>query len=106
VSWKPLICLSLDLWEGLVASLWVKDSEVYNEIIQLGAPPVQALEFSENLPTYWGDQTFIGAPAYIGASILFLFVLALFLTEGKTKWWIIAGSILALLLSWEITFLY
>jgi hypothetical protein len=81
-----------------------KDSEVYNEIIQLGASPVQALEFSENLPTYWGDQTFIGAPAYIGASILFLFVLALFLIKGKTKWWIIAGSILALLLSWGDNF--
>jgi len=81
-----------------------KDSEVYNEIIQLGASPVQALEFSKNLPTYWGDQTFIGAPAYIGASVLFLFVLALFLIKGKTKWWIVTGSILALLLSWGDNF--
>jgi hypothetical protein len=81
-----------------------KDSEVYSEIIQLGASPVQALEFSQNLPTYWGNQTFIGAPAYIGASVLFLFVLALFLIKGKTKWWIVAGSILALLLSWGDNF--
>lgn len=81
-----------------------KDSEVYKEIIQLGAAPAQALEFSKNLPTYWGDQTFIGAPAYIGASVIFLFVLALFLAKGKTKWWLIAGSILALLLSWGDNF--
>ncbi|MBZ9788101.1 YfhO family protein [Psychroflexus sp. CAK57W] len=81
-----------------------KDSEVYKEIIQMGASPVQALEFSKNLPTYWGDQTFIGAPAYIGASVIFLFVLALFLTKGRTKWWLVAGSILALLLSWGDNF--
>ena len=81
-----------------------KDSEVYKELIQMGASPVQALEFSKNLPTYWGDQTFIGAPAYIGASVIFLFVLALFLTKGKTKWWLVGGSVLTLLLSWGDNF--
>lgn len=81
-----------------------KDSEVYNEIIKLGASPAQALEFSKNLPAYWGDQTFIGAPAYIGASVIFLFVLALFLTKGRLKWWLVGGSILALLLSWGDNF--
>jgi hypothetical protein len=81
-----------------------KDSEVYGELIQIGASPAQALDFSKNLPTYWGDQTFIGAPAYIGASVIFLFVFALFLTKGKKKWWLVAGSILALLLSWGDNF--
>lgn len=81
-----------------------ENSEVYAELIQMGANRTQALDFSENLPTYWGDQTFIGAPAYIGASVIFLFVLALFLTKGRTKWWIVAGSILALLLSWGDNF--
>lgn len=81
-----------------------KDSEVYGELIQMGASPAQALDFSKNLPTYWGDQTFIGAPAYIGACVIFLFVLGLFLTKGKKKWWLIAGSILALLLSWGDNF--
>ncbi|MFN2261360.1 MAG: YfhO family protein [Psychroflexus sp.] len=81
-----------------------KDAESYQEIINLGASPQQALDFSKNLPTYWGDQTFIGAPAYIGASVIFLFVLGLFLVRGKKKWWIVAGSILALLLSWGDNF--
>ncbi|WP_127845166.1 YfhO family protein [Psychroflexus aestuariivivens] len=76
-----------------------KDSEVYQEILNLGATPQQALDFAKNSPTYWGEQTFIGAPAYIGASVIFLFVLGLFLVRGKRKWWIVAGSILAFLLS-------
>ena len=81
-----------------------QDSEVYSELIQMGAQPGQALEFSQNLPTYWGNQTFIGAPAYIGATVIFLFVLALFLIKRKTKWWLVAGTVLALLLSWGDNF--
>ncbi|MDT0690533.1 YfhO family protein [Salegentibacter sp. F188] len=77
-----------------------KDSEVYNAIMGLGASPAQAADFAENAPTYWGDQPYVGAPAYIGASVLFLFVFALFLIRGRLKWWIVGGSLLALLLSW------
>lgn len=80
------------------------DSEIYKELISLGASPVQAVQFAENAPTYWGDQTYIGAPAYIGATVIFLFVLALFLVRGRLKWWLVGGSILALMLSWGKNF--
>ncbi|MBW2960670.1 YfhO family protein [Mesonia aestuariivivens] len=77
-----------------------EDSELYNELLKIGASPQQALSFADSAPTYWGNQTFIGAPAYIGAVVIFLFVLALYLVKGRFKWWIVGGSILALLLSW------
>ena len=80
------------------------DSEVYKELITMGASPAQAQQFSQNLPTYWGDQTFIGAPAYIGAAVIYLFVLALFLTQGRIKWWILGGTFLTLALSWGDNF--
>jgi len=79
-------------------------SELYSELIRMGASPSQARDFAENAPTYWGKQPFVGAPAYIGASVLFLFVFALFLIKGRLKWWIVGGSILALLLSWGKNF--
>lgn len=81
-----------------------EDSNLYNELLKLGANPQQALDFADSAPTYWGNQTFIGAPAYIGAVVIFLFVLALFLVKGRFKWWIVGGSILALLLSWGDNF--
>ena len=81
-----------------------KDSELYNELLKMGASPQQAISFADSEPTYWGNQTFIGAPAYIGAVVIFLFVLALFLVKGRFKWWIVGGSILALLLSWGDNF--
>ncbi|WP_299554901.1 YfhO family protein [Seonamhaeicola sp.] len=55
---------------------------------------------SEEAPTYWGKQPIVEAPAYIGAVVLFLFVLALFLVKGRLKWWLVGGTILSLLLSY------
>jgi len=80
------------------------DSETYEELLQIGASPVQAKRFLDNTPLYWGDQPFVAAPAYIGAGVLALFILALFLIRSKFKTWIVAGSILALLLSWGDNF--
>lgn len=77
-----------------------EDSAMYKELLLLGATPSQAKDFASNAPTYWGDQPFVGAPAYIGATVLFLFVFALFLIRGRLKWWVVGGSVLALLLSW------
>ncbi|MCH4823265.1 YfhO family protein [Gramella lutea] len=81
-----------------------KDSNLYKALREIGASPVQAEGFTESAPTYWGDQPFVGAPAYIGASVIFLFVFALFLIRGRLKWWILGGSILALVLSWGKNF--
>ncbi|HET8838740.1 MAG TPA: YfhO family protein [Flavobacteriaceae bacterium] len=76
------------------------NSEVYQAIQKLGASPLQAKDFVKSAPTYWGNQPYVAAPAYIGATVLFLFVLALFLVRGRFKWWIVGGSLLALVLSW------
>lgn len=55
---------------------------------------------SEDAPTYWGQQPIVEAPAYVGAVVLFLFVLGLFLVKGRLKWWLVGGTILSLLLSY------
>lgn len=81
-----------------------KDSETYDELLKIGASPVQAKGFVESAPLYWGDQPFVAAPAYVGAGVLILFILALYLIRSRFKSWIIAGSILALVLSWGDNF--
>ncbi|MEH6536062.1 MAG: YfhO family protein [Psychroserpens sp.] len=77
-----------------------KDSEIYQFFRQIGATPTQALQEAQNSPTYWGEQTIVEAPAYIGAVVLFLFIFALFLVRGRLKWWLVGGTILSLLLSY------
>lgn len=77
-----------------------KDSASYDFFLSIGASPLQALEQTKQIPTYWGEQTIIEAPAYIGAIVIFLFVLALFLVKGRLKWWLVSGTVLSLLLSY------
>ncbi len=50
------------------------------------------------------QQPIVEAPAYVGAVILFLFVLGLFLVKGRLKWWLVGGTILSLLLSYGKNF--
>ena len=82
-----------------------KDSKVYQYFVNQGLPPTKALEIS-GLYLYWGPHPFSGpaAPAYVGAIIVFLFILGMFLVKGKSKWWLLSGVILSLLLSWGKNF--
>jgi len=80
------------------------ESAIYNQFIQMGASPSQAAQYAQQMPVYWGDQPYVAAPAYIGAVVIFLFVMALFIIKGKHKQWIVATSLLALMLSWGDNF--
>ncbi|MFC5195003.1 YfhO family protein [Bizionia hallyeonensis] len=77
-----------------------KDSATYDFYLTLGATPLQAMQEVKQTPTYWGNQTIVEAPAYVGAVVIFLFVLALFLVKGRLKWWLVGGTVLSLLLSY------
>jgi len=54
---------------------------------------------------YWGDQPFTSGPVYMGAILMFLFVLGLFIVEGYIKWWLLAAAILGIFLSWGRNFM-
>ncbi len=78
-----------------------EDSHVYNFMLNYGATADEAKQFTDNYAvTYWGDQPQVAAPAYIGAIIFFLFVLALYHDKRKIKYAFLAGAIFSLLLSW------
>ena len=53
---------------------------------------------------YWGDQPFTSGPVYVGAIIIFLFVLGMFVVSNSAKWWMLAATILSLLMSWGNNF--
>lgn len=80
------------------------NSSLYADLIQRGASPRQARQFVANIPTYWGDQPILEAPAYVGIVIVFLAVLALFLPTNPLRFWLILGIVISLLLSWGKNF--
>jgi hypothetical protein len=82
-----------------------EESEMYRYIINQGVPPYQAAQLVKQMPTYWGDQPIVAAPAYIGIVVFFFFVLALFLPQNKKiKYILLTGAIVSLLLSWGKNF--
>ena len=80
------------------------DSKLYEFVINQGASPSEAEDFVKNVPTYWGDQPIVAAPAYIGAIVFFLAVLALFHDKRKVKYAFAFGAVFSLLLSWGRNF--
>jgi len=56
-------------------------------------------EIAKGLPLYWGPQPFTAGPMYMGAITVFLFILGLLLYKGKEKWWLIVGTVIAVLMA-------
>lgn len=81
-----------------------KDSEAVKKMQRMfGISSTEAQQFTGQL-MYWSDQSYVAAPAYLGAVVVFLFVLGLFLVKGRLKKWVVIGGVLVLLLSWGKNF--
>ena len=59
----------------------------------------------QQLGQYWGNQPMTAGPVYVGAFVLMLFVLGLFIVKGPMKWALLAVTILSILLSWGRNFM-
>ncbi|HOZ29920.1 MAG TPA: YfhO family protein [Bacteroidales bacterium] len=59
-----------------------------------------AKEIVKTMPTYFGDLVQTSGPFYVGAFVVFLFVLGLFVVKGKVKWWLLTVTIVSIVLSW------
>lgn len=51
-------------------------------------------------PLYWGNQPGTSGPVYFGAIVVLLFLMGLLVSKGPERWWMLAASLLAILLSW------
>ena len=59
----------------------------------------------QQLGQYWGEQPGTSGPVYVGAFVLFLFILGLFIVKGPMKWALLIATILSILLSWGKNFM-
>ena len=59
----------------------------------------------QQLGQYWGNQPMTAGPVYVGAFVLMLFILGLFIVKGPLKWALLAVTILSVLLSWGRNFM-
>ena len=61
---------------------------------------IENLQSGSYINKYWGNQPFTSGPVYVGAVVMFLFVLALFFVKGPMKWGFLAAIVLSILLAW------
>ena len=58
-----------------------------------------------SFPQYFGDQPWTAGPVYVGAFVLFLFVLGCFIVKGPLKWALVGATLFSILLSWGKNFM-
>ncbi|MBR1463038.1 MAG: YfhO family protein [Prevotella sp.] len=63
------------------------------------------MQIYQQLGQYWGEQPGTSGPVYVGAFVVMLFVLGLFVVKGPMKWALLAATILSILLSWGRNFM-
>ncbi len=75
-----------------------------NETAMKKAKP-EYREYFGQFNQYWGDQPFTSGPVYVGAFVIFLFVLGIFIVKGWLKWSLVIVTALTILLSWGKNFM-
>ena len=75
-----------------------------NEKAMEKANPMYGSIYSQ-LGQYWGEQPGTSGPVYVGAFVMFLFILGLFIVKGPMKWALLAATVLSILLSWGKNFM-
>lgn len=80
-----------------------KNSDTYEALSRLDKN--FANNFIQHVNMYWGTQVSTSGPVYLGAIIVFLFVLGMFILNHRFKWWILAVSVMAIMLAWGKNFM-
>ena len=75
-----------------------------NETAMKHANPDYASIYDQ-IGQYWGEQPGTSGPVYVGAFVMLLFILGLFIVKGPVKWALLAATILSILLSWGKNFM-
>lgn len=75
-----------------------------SEIAMEKANPMYSGLYSQ-LSQYFGDQPMTSGPVYVGAFVLFLFVLGCFIVKGPLKWALIGATFFSIILSWGKNFM-
>ena len=75
-----------------------------NEDAMKKANPMYRGLYSQ-LGQYWGEQPGTSGPVYVGAFVMFLFILGCFIVKGPMKWALIVGTVFSIVLSWGKNFM-
>jgi len=87
-------------YKGGSSKPFSKDSETVKALRQKNAGNA-----ANQLTKYWGTQPGTDGPHYVGAIVMFLFVLGLTVLKGREKWWLLIATVLSVMLAWGKNFM-
>ena len=104
VSWSYGVDETMNLlipnYKGGSSRPFDRDSETVKALRQNNAA-----DYTNQMMKYWGTQPVTDGPHYMGAIVIFLFVLGLIVVKGREKWWLLAATVLSVMLSWGKNFM-
>jgi hypothetical protein len=104
---ETMTLLIPDFYGGSSSLKISENSKLISAMKENGVAPETIRQFSSQpLPFfYWGAQPFTSGPVYVGAIMIFLFVLGLVIVRGPMKWWLLSATILSIMLAWGHNFM-
>lgn len=77
-----------------------QNSDLEIALRQNNVPEAQIAQYTRGLLGYWGPQPFTSGPVYAGALVVFFFVLGILYADKRYTTWLIAATVLSIVLSW------
>jgi hypothetical protein len=103
-KWETMMLYIPHIYGGASGVYDGSESEVRELLSRNNVPKNEINQIERVYLGYWGDLPGTAGPAYVGAAIIFLFILALFTLDNKYKYWMIALVIFSIILSWGKNF--
>jgi hypothetical protein len=104
VDWSYGIDETMNLlilnYKGGSSKPFNKDSETVKALRQNNAG-----DAVNQITKYWGTQPMTEGPHYMGAIVIFFFVLGLIVVKGREKWWLLIATVLSIMLAWGKNFM-
>ncbi|MGI4863953.1 MAG: YfhO family protein [Janthinobacterium lividum] len=97
---ETMTLLVPNFYGGSSAMPLSKDSNMARELNTMGA----GTDMLDAMPTYWGNQSYVAGPVYVGVVVCFLFVLGLFVVDKRTRYWLLVGTLVSFILAWGKNF--
>lgn len=100
---EPLTLLIPNIFGGSSSDYLVanQESKTYEALVR--SDQQLANQLAPYTSAYWGSQPFT-SPYYAGAVVVFLFAIGIAFVEARYKWWLIAGVVLGIMLTWGKNF--
>ncbi len=101
---EPLIMMVPRMYGGASYAMELKEEDSKALESLRGLPNEAQQQVSQYLSFYWGGMAkpgeSVSGPAYVGAIICILALLAMFVLDGKHKWWILTAIGVTIMMSW------